>query len=71
MKYIKSEENVCDYSSLNPYKDLLKFKEIIHYVYFVADDATAKALTIDIIKKLTKNDTSSPKISKIEQLLQT
>ena len=54
MKYVKSEENICDYSSRHLYKDL-KFKEIIHYVHFIADDATAKALTIDI-KKLTKID---------------
>ena len=34
----------------------MKFKELIHYANFVTDDATANALTIDIIKKFTKND---------------
>ena len=55
-KIVKSEENVCDYSSRHPYKDLLNFKKLVHYVNFVAYDATANALTIDIIKKFTKND---------------
>ena len=40
LKYVKSEENVCDYSSRHIYKDLLKFKEIIHYANIVARDAT-------------------------------
>ena len=38
------------------YKDVLKFKELIHYVKFVTDDATPNALTTDIIKKFTKDD---------------
>ena len=56
MKYFKSEANVCNYSSRHPYKDRLKFKELIHHVNFVADDATPNALTIGIIMKFTKND---------------
>ena len=32
----------------NPYKNLPKAKELIHYVNSVADDATPNALTIDI-----------------------
>ena len=56
MKYVKSKESLCDYSSRYLYKDLLKVKELIHYVNFVADDATPNALTIDIIMKTTKND---------------
>ena len=34
-------------------KDLLKVKELIHYVHFVANDAISNALNIDIIKKAT------------------
>ena len=54
MKYVKSEDNVCGYSTRHPYKHLLKLKELMHYVNLVADDATRNALTIDI-KKFTKN----------------
>ena len=32
LKYVKSEENVCDYSSRYPYKDLPKVKKLIHYM---------------------------------------
>ena len=58
MKYVKSDirQDVCDYPSRHLYKDLLKVKELTHYVNFVADDATPNALTIDIMKKATKND---------------
>ena len=52
-KYAKREQNVCDYSSRYPYKDLLKVKESTHN-NFVANDATTNALTIDISKKATK-----------------
>ena len=38
------------------FKDFLELKESVHYVNFVADDATLNALTTDIIKKFTKND---------------
>ena len=55
LKYVKSEQNACDYSSRHPDKDFLKVKALSHYVNFVADDATPNALTIDIIKKATKN----------------
>ena len=55
MKYVESEHNVCYYSSRHPYKHLLKVKEVTHYVNFVCDDATPNALTIDVIKKTTKN----------------
>ena len=40
----------------NPYKYLLKVNELVHYVNFTADDATPNTMTIDIIKKTTKND---------------
>ena len=40
---------MCDYSNRHPYKDLLKLKELIHYVNFVVDDATPNVLTISII----------------------
>ena len=43
--------DIYSYCSRYPHKDLLKFKELIHYVNFVADDATANGLTIDIFKK--------------------
>ena len=65
MKYVKSEENVCDYSIRHPYKDLLKCKEIIHYVNFVSDDATPNALNIDIIQIFTKNDKLSYQVIKL------
>ena len=42
LKYGKSGENICDCFSRHPYKDLLKFKELMDYVTFVADDATPK-----------------------------
>ena len=54
LKYVKTTENVCDYCSQYPYKDL-KFKELIHYINFVADDATSNALITDI-NKFSKND---------------
>ena len=54
LKYVKTKENVCDYCSQHPYKDL-KFKELMHYINFVADDATSNALTTDI-NKFSKND---------------
>ena len=53
-KYVKSEHNVCDYSSRHSYKDLAKVKELTSYVNFLSDDATPNALTIAIIKKTTK-----------------
>ena len=56
MKNVKSEQYVCDYFSRHLHKDLLKFKELIHYVNFAADDATPNALTIGIVKKATKNN---------------
>ena len=56
MKYVESKEDLSDYSNRHLYKDLLKVKELIHYVNFVADDATPNALIIDIIKEFTKND---------------
>ena len=56
MKYVESKENLRDYSNRHLYKDLLKVKELIHYVNFAADDATPNALIIDIIKEFTKND---------------
>ena len=56
MKYVKSGDNICDYSSRHPYKDILKVEELIHYVNFVADDATPNALTKNILKIFTKND---------------
>ena len=37
------------------FKDLLKLKESVNYINFVADDATPNALITDIIKKFTKN----------------
>ena len=49
LKYVKSE--LLQSISL----DLLKLKELTHYIIFVADNATPNALTIDIIKKATKN----------------
>ena len=49
LKYVKSE--LLRSISL----DLLKLKELTHYIIFVADNATPNALTIDIIKKATKN----------------
>ena len=55
MKHVKSKEN-CGYSSRHLYQDLLKVKELIYYVNFVADDATPHALTIDIIMKAAKTD---------------
>ena len=39
----------------SPYKDL-KVNELVNYVNFTADDATPNTMTIDIIKKTTKND---------------
>lgn len=65
MKYVQSEENICDYSSWHPYIDLLKFKELIHYVSFVADAATPNTLAIDIITKFTKNDQVLHQITKL------
>ena len=56
LKYVENEENICDYSGFHPYKYLLKVKELIHYVNFVADVTTPNVLTIDIVKKATKND---------------
>ena len=56
LKYVENEENICDYSGFHPYKDFLKVKELIHYVNFVADVTTPNVLTIDIVKKATKND---------------
>ena len=38
----EKEENVYDYFSQPPYKDLLKAKELIHYV---ADDTTPQILS--------------------------
>ena len=55
MKYVTSEEIVCDYSSWHPYKDLLKVSELNHDVNFVSDDATQNALATDIIKKARQN----------------
>ena len=40
LKYVKSEQNVCEYWSHHPYKDLLIVKELTHYVNFDAADAT-------------------------------
>ena len=75
MKYVKSKENLCDYSSRHLYKDPLKLKELIYCVDLVAHDATTNVLTMDIVMKATKNDTStftsSYKISQKKQLLQT
>ena len=59
----KCKENLCDYSNGHLYKDVLKVKELIHHVNFVADDATPIALTIDIIMKPTKNDNFYIKLS--------
>ena len=56
LRYIKSKENLCDYSSQHYYKDLLKFKKLIHYVYFVLDDIASKTPTIRIIINTSKND---------------
>ena len=56
LKFVKSEENVCGYFSRHPYKDLLIFKNLTDYGNFVPEGATPNALTIDIIKKFTKND---------------
>ena len=53
---VQSEKSICDFSSRHLYQDHLKLKELIHYVNFVADDATPNSLFIDIIKKFTKND---------------
>ena len=55
LKYVKCKENLFDYSSRHLYKDLLKVKELIHYVNFVVDDVTPNALTVDIMKA-TKDD---------------
>ena len=71
LKYGKSGENICDCFSRHPYKDLLKFKELMDYVTFVADDATPNALTTGIIKKFTKNNTllhQTCRISKKKEL---
>ena len=65
LKNVKSEQYVCDYFSRHLYKDLLKFKELIHYVNFAADDATLNALTIDIVKKATKNNKLSHQVIKL------
>ena len=40
LKYVKREENVCDYSIQHPYQDLLKVKQSTHYVNFVINDTT-------------------------------
>ena len=56
LKYVKCKENLFDYSSRHLYKDLLKVKELIHYINFVVDDVTPNALTVDIIMKATKDD---------------
>ena len=48
--------NWFDFSSRHPSKDLLKLKELIHDVNFVANHPTSNALTIDIIRKFTIND---------------
>ena len=65
LRYVKSKENLSDYSSGHFYKDLLKFKELIQYVYFVADDTAPKILAIYIIIKATKNDTPFHQIIKL------
>ena len=65
MEYVKTEENVCGYFSRHPYKNLLKFKELIYYFNFNADDATPNALFIDLNKKFTKNDKSLRQIIKL------
>ena len=64
MKYVKSEENVCDYSSRHIYKDLLKFKEIIHYVNFVAHDATLN-WPYTLSRNSPKNDKFSHQVIKL------
>ena len=55
LKYVKSEQNVYDSNKRHPCKDLLKVEELIHYVSFVANGARPNVLTIDNIKKATKN----------------
>ena len=55
LKYVESEENVGDYSSLHPYKKLLKVIEVTHYVNFVVDCGTPNAMTPDVIKKIIEN----------------
>ena len=54
LKYVKSDENVCNYSNQHSDKDLLKFKELIHHVNFVEDDCTPNNLTIDVIRNSPK-----------------
>ena len=54
LKYVKSDENVCNYSNQHSDKDLLKFKELIHHVNFVGDDCTPNNLTIDVIRNSPK-----------------
>ena len=68
LKYIKNDENVCDYSNRHPYKDLLKLKELIHYVNFVVDDATPNVLTINIIQNFIKNNKLLYQVIKLARL---
>ena len=65
LRYVKNKENLSDYSSGHFYKDLLQFKELIQYVYFVADDTAPKILTICMIIKATKNDKPFHQIIKL------
>ena len=65
-KYVKNEENVCEYFSLYPYKSLLKVKELIYYVNFVADDTT-KHTDHRLTKKATKNEKPLHQVIKLER----
>ena len=47
---------MCGYSSPHPDKDRLKFKELIYYVNFIANDFTPNALTKKSIKKLARQN---------------
>ena len=68
LKYVKNEENARDYSTRHPNKDLLKVEEFLHYVNFVADDATLNALSLYMIKKATKNDKLLHQVIKLARL---
>ena len=64
-KCVKSKENLCDYRSGHLYEDLLKVNELIHYANLVVDDATPKALTVDIFMKAAKNDKTLRQVIKL------
>ena len=57
LKQPQIESNIINRMHGSPFTRLFwNTLKLIHYVNFVADDAMPNALTIDIIKKFTKND---------------